>query len=182
MSGLFYFVTLLFTKRLLEMKKFLFQFLFTSLFGFAQNSDENQLKEIYKSVLTNSKCYTWLDDLSNKIGSRLSGSVGAQKAVEYTKAQMEISGAFDKVYLQEVMVPKWVRGQKESAYILDNKTKVKVPICALGGSVATPKNGITAQVIEVHAIKELETLGIDKIKGKIVFLRSAFNRILFFDV
>ncbi|HGE5775585.1 TPA: M28 family peptidase [Flavobacterium psychrophilum] len=151
------------------MKKLSFLLLFTSLFGFAQNSDQNQLKEIYKSALTNSKCYAWLDDLSNKIGHRLSGSAGAQKAVEYTKSQMEALGGFDKVYLQEVMVPKWVRGEKETAYILDHKSKVKVPVCALGGSVATSKKGITAQVIEVHAIKELETLGIDKIKGKIVF-------------
>ncbi|ENA1805363.1 M28 family peptidase [Flavobacterium psychrophilum] len=151
------------------MKKLSFLLLFTSLFGFAQNSDQNQLKEIYKSALTNSKCYAWLDDLSNKIGHRLSGSAGAQKAVEYTKSQMETLGGFDKVYLQEVMVPKWVRGEKETAYILDHKSKVKVPVCALGGSVATSKKGITAQVIEVHAIKELETLGIDKIKGKIVF-------------
>jgi len=52
---------------------------------------------------------------------------------------------------------------------LDNKTKTIVPICALGGSIATPKNGITAEVIEVQSIKELETLGIAKIKGKIVF-------------
>ncbi|ENA1815620.1 M28 family peptidase [Flavobacterium psychrophilum] len=151
------------------MKKLSFLLLFTSLFGFAQNSDQNQLKEIYKSALTNSKYYAWLDDLSNKIGHRLSGSAGAQKAVEYTKSQMEALGGFDKVYLQEVMVPKWVRGEKETAYILDHKSKVKVPVCALGGSVATSKKGITAQVIEVHAIKELETLGIDKIKGKIVF-------------
>ncbi|EKT3957207.1 M28 family peptidase [Flavobacterium psychrophilum] len=151
------------------MKKLSFLLLFTSLFGFAQNSDQNQLKEIYKSALTNSKCYAWLDDLSNKIGHRLSGSAGAQKAVEYTKSQMEALGGFDKVYLQEVMVPKWVRGEKETAYILNHKSKVKVPVCALGGSVATSKKGITAQVIEVHAIKELETLGIDKIKGKIVF-------------
>jgi Peptidase family M28 len=154
------------------MKKLSFLFLFTSVFAFGQNSDENQLKDIYNSALTNSKCYTWLDDLSNKIGSRLSGSIGAEKAVAYTKAQMENSKAFDKVYLQEVMVPKWVRGEKETAYIIDKKIKTIVPICALGGSIATPKSGISAQVIEVQSIKELETLGIDKIKGKIIF----FNR------
>lgn len=142
-----------------------------SAFTFAQSNDEIKFKEIYKSALTNSKCYSWLDDLSNKIGSRLSGSVGAQKGVEYTKKQLEILG-LDKVYLQEVMVPKWVRGEKEVAYILDNKTKITVPVCALGGSVATPKIGILAEVIEVRSIKELADLGIEKIKGKIVF----FNR------
>ena len=138
---------------------------------YAQKSDEQVLKEIYKSALTNSKCYSWLDHLSNSIGSRLSGSANAEKAVLYTKAEMEKMG-FDKVYLQEVMVPKWVRGEKETAYILDNKTKTIVPICALGGSIATAPNGLTAEVVEVHSIEELKTLGTEKIKGKIVF----FNR------
>ena len=137
---------------------------------FAQTKDEQTFKEIYKSSLTNAKCYSWLDYLSNKIGSRLSGSENAQKAVLYTKLQLETLG-LDKVYLQEMMVPKWVRGEKETAYILHNKTKITVPICALGGSVATSKNGLTAEVIEVQTIAELNTLG-EKLKGKIVF----FNR------
>jgi hypothetical protein len=146
-------------------------FLLFSIVSFAQNADEIKFKEIYKVALTNSKCYSWLDDLSNKVGARLSGSLGAQKGVEYTKAQLETLG-LDRVYLQEVMVPKWVRGEKEVAYILDNKSKISIPVCALGGSVATPKNGLTAAVIEVHSIKEIAELGEDKIKGKIVF----FNR------
>lgn len=142
--------------------------LFNGFAVLAQTKEEQTIKEIYKSSLTNSKCYSWLDALSNKIGSRLSGSAGAEKAVQYTKAEMEKVG-FDRVYLQEVMVPKWVRGEKETAYILDKATKITVPICALGGSIATAKNGLTAEVIEVHSIKELAELGTEKIKGKIVF-------------
>jgi hypothetical protein len=154
------------------MKKtaFLTLLFFTGFAIFGQTKDEQTIKEIYKSSLTNAKCYSWLDYLSNSIGARLSGSANAEKAVQYTKAQLETLG-FDRVYLQEVMVPKWVRGEKETAYILDNKIKTNIPVCALGGSVATPKNGITAEVIEVKGIKELEALG-EKIKGKIVF----FNR------
>lgn len=154
------------------MKKLLALFLLQTIIVSAQTSDENEVAAIYKSALTNSKCYSWLDYLSNSIGARLSGSTGAEKAVAYTKSQMESSGAFDKVYLQELMVPKWVRGEKETAYILDNKKKTMIPVCALGGSIATPKDGITAEVIEVQSLKELETLGTDKIKGKIIF----FNR------
>ncbi|WP_202702976.1 M20/M25/M40 family metallo-hydrolase [Flavobacterium sp. UGB4466] len=135
--------------------------------SFAQSNDEKNIKLFYKKALTESKCYTWLEYLSNDIGSRLSGSASAEKAVQYTKRQLETLG-LDKVYLQEVMVPHWVRGEKETAYILDNKTKTVVPICALGGSVATPKIGLTAEVIEVKGIKELAELG-DKVKGKIVF-------------
>ena len=136
----------------------------------AQTKEEQTIKAIYKSSLTNSKCYSWLDYLSNKIGARLSGSANAEKAVLYTKSQLETLG-LDNVYLQEVMVPKWVRGEKETAYIQDKKTKINVPVCALGGSIATAKKGLTAEVIEVQSIKDLGALG-NKIKGKIVF----FNR------
>lgn len=138
--------------------------------SFAQSNDEKNIKLFYKKALTDSKCYTWLEYLSNDIGSRLSGSDNAAKAVQYCKTQLETLG-LDKVYLQEVMVPHWVRGEKETAYILDNKTKTVVPICALGGSVSTPKTGLAAEVIEVQGIKELNELG-EKVKGKIVF----FNR------
>jgi IS4 transposase len=66
----------------------------------------------------------WLDDLSNKIGSRLSGSVRESGSIY----KSTIRDPLDRVYLQEVMVP--VRGEKETAYIQDNKTKITVPICA----------------------------------------------------
>lgn len=150
------------------MKRFFLPLLLIAFSASAQSSDAEVLKEIYKLSLTKAKCYAWLDDLSNKIGPRLSGSDNAQKAVDYTKKQLETLG-LDKVYLQELMVPKWVRGEKETAYILDHKTKINVPICALGGSIATSKKGLTANVIEVQGIKELLELGEAKIKGKIVF-------------
>ena len=156
------------------MKKIAFSILFFTSIIYSQSNDQIMLKNVYNFSLTNSKCYSWLDDLSNKIGSRLSGSVGAEKGVAYVKAQLETLG-LDKVYLQEVMVPKWVRGEQETAYFMDNKTKVTVPICALGGSVATSKSGLTAEVIEVKSLKELETLGEEKLKGKIIFYNRPFE-------
>ena len=156
------------------MKKIAFSILFFTSIIYSQSNDQIMLKNIYNFSLTNSKCYSWLDDLSNKIGSRLSGSVGAEKGVAYVKAQLETLG-LDKVYLQEVMVPKWVRGEKETAYFMDNKTKVTVPICALGGSIATSKLGLTAEVVEVKSLKELETLGEEKLKGKIIFYNRPFE-------
>lgn len=155
------------------MKKLFFLLLFTSTAAFSQNEDEKQLKAIYSQALTKSKCYDWLEYMSNSIGHRLSGSPGAEKAVQYTKAEMDKLG-FDKVYLQEVMVPKWVRGEKETAYIKVNGKKIKFPICALGSSVATPKKGIEAQIIEVKSLEELTALG-EKAKGKIIFFNRPMN-------
>jgi len=126
---------------------------------------------MYNETLTRGKSYDWLRHLSKQIGPRLSGSAGAQKAVEWTKQIMEQEG-FDRVFLQEVMVPHWVRGAKEEAYIQAGKNRIPVPIAALGGSVATPPKGIEAAIVEVKSIKELEELGVERVKGKIVF----FNR------
>ncbi|WP_396143959.1 M28 family peptidase [Flavobacterium sp.] len=156
------------------MKKIVFLLLVNSTLMLSQTNDEAMLKQIYKVALTESKAYPWLDDLSNKIGHRLSGSSGAAKAVTYTKEQMELLG-LDKVYLQEVMVPQWVRGEKEVAYLQVGKQKKSFPICALGMSVATPKNGLLANVIEVKSLEELKSLGTEKVKGKIIFFNRPMN-------
>ncbi|MGB5668421.1 MAG: M20/M25/M40 family metallo-hydrolase [Maribacter sp.] len=150
-------------------------FLFVLLEGIAQSSDEKQIKAIYNAALTQGKAYDWLNYLSNQIGGRLSGSVQAQQAVDYTKSQLDSLG-IDHVWLQPVMVPKWVRGTPEFAYIETAPGLTSdVPICALGGSVATPRTGIKANIIEVHGIEELEILGKDKIAGKIVFFNKPMD-------
>ncbi|MFS4494509.1 M20/M25/M40 family metallo-hydrolase [Maribacter sp. 2308TA10-17] len=139
---------------------------------FAQTEDEKQMRKIYDAALDNGKAYDWLNYLSNQIGGRLSGSVQAQQAIDYTKAQMDSLG-LDRVWLQPVMVPKWVRGTPEFAYMETSPgNTTNIPICALGGSIPTYGRGIKANVIEVHSIEELKTLGKEKISGKIVF----FNR------
>ncbi|WP_420319964.1 M20/M25/M40 family metallo-hydrolase [Flagellimonas sp.] len=147
----------------------LLTFLLISTPFLAQSEDEKQIRAIYDQALTNGKAYDWLNHLSNQIGGRLSGSVQAQQAVDYTKNQLDSLG-LDRVWLQPVMVPKWVRGTPEFAYF---ETKpgltTNVPICALGGSVATPDGGLKANIVEVGGIEDLEKLGREKIEGKIVF-------------
>ncbi len=144
-----------------------------SFFGRAQNTvqqtDSLNLRKLYDMSLLNGKSYEWLDHLSNKIGGRLSGSVSAQQAVEYTKAELEDLG-LDRVWLQPVMVPKWTRGVKEYAYVqAAGAPSTQVNICALGGSVATPDTGLRAQVIEVQGLEDLAHYGKEQIEGKIVF-------------
>lgn len=156
------------------MKKLLVLILFQSILLSAQTSDEQMLKDIYKHSLTQASCYPWLDYLSNTVGSRLSGSVGAEKAVVYTKNEFEKLG-LDRVYLQEVMVPKWVRGEKEVAYLIVDNKKVSLSICALGGSVATSKSGISASIVQVESLEELKRLGEEQVKGKIVFFNRPMN-------
>ena len=144
-----------------------------SLTTFAQNTsaenDSLALRKLYDMSLLNGKSYEWLDHLSNQIGGRLSGSIQAEQAVQYTKKELEKLG-LDKVWLQPVMVPKWTRGTKEYAYIETKPGESKtVNICALGGSVPTPVNGLKAEVIEVQGLEDLAEYGKEQIEGKIVF-------------
>jgi hypothetical protein len=130
------------------------------------------LKSIYKTALLNGQAYDWLDYLTNQIGGRLSGSLNAERAVEWSKEELEKLN-LDRVWLQPVLVPKWVRGPKEFALIeTEPGVTFNVPITALGGSVATPSVGLKAEVVEVQNFEELAVLGRENIDGKIVF----FNR------
>jgi len=159
-------------------KKALFLVCLTSLVSYttiAQKEDSIQIKKIADEIMLHGKCYSWLDYLSHRIGGRISGSPQAAAAVEYTHQLMDSIGA-DTVYLQPCMVPHWVRGEKETAKILTNNAgEVTVSICALGGSVATPTGGLTAEVVEVHSFEELQKLGTAGVSGKIVFYNVPFD-------
>jgi carboxypeptidase Q len=150
---------------------FTFSVLVFTTYMVSAQDDSTIIKSFFNEELSKGKSYEMLDHLSNNIGGRLSGSPQAAMAVDWSKRTMEFLG-FDKVWLQEVIVPHWVRGEKEQATILSGKEKTPVRICALGNSVGTGKKGITATVIEVKSLKELEKLGRKNIEGKIVF----FNR------
>ena len=137
-------------------------------------TDSLTIRKIFDEELVNGQCYENLHYLCKNIGQRISGSANAQKAVDWGKKLME-SYHFDKVYLQEIMVPHWERGAKEQGRIIVGKTEMPVSLAALGMSVATPAEGITAEVVELHSLKELETLGEAGIKGKIVFFNRPFD-------
>ncbi len=142
----------------------------------SQSRDDSAIiKKIADDILTRGTAYENLRFLCKKIGPRLSGSPQAEKAVDETFRLMKEMGA-DSVYLQECMVPNWIRGEKEQAkIILANGKEYALKACALGNSVSTGAGGIRANVIELRSFSELEQLGMDRIKGKIVFFNYKMN-------
>ncbi len=151
----------------------IFYWLFFSVNVYSQEKDEEVLQRIFNEVLVNGECYDNLEYLTQQIGGRLSGSPQAAAAVNWSRQVMEDYG-FDKVFLQEVMVPHWVRGKKEVGKIVNSEKlgSVDVNICALGNAVGTGDKGAVGNVVEVHSFQELADLGEENIKGKIVL----FNR------
>lgn len=119
-----------------------------------------------------------LRHLTDNIGPRLSGSPQAQQAVDYVAAEMRRLGA--EVTLEKAKVPHWVRGA-ETAELLSwpgqaPGTTQKIVITALGGSVATPPDGLTAEVVVVENFQELKALPSGTVKGKILLFNHKFDK------
>src|ERR1700682_3798881 len=126
------------------------------------------LKKLQQAALKSDYAYRQVAHLSNNIGPRLSGSAQAQKAVEYVAAELKALGL--EVQLEKTMVPHWVRGEETAALIefpgMAENTTQKIVLCALGSSVATPADGITAEVVDVKNFDELKSLPREKVAGK----------------
>ena len=134
----------------------------------------NNNERLVDHILAHSQAYETLSYLTDNIGPRLSGSKGADLAVKWTTQRFREWG-FD-VRNESVMVPHWVRGVERGH--LPSHNNQKIVLTALGGSVATPANGITADVVEVTSYEELAQLGRAKIAGKIVFYNKAMDMAL----
>lgn len=165
---------------------FLLLFAFTVQISFAQTEDSTFIKLISDEILTNGKAYENLRHLTKKIGARLAGSPGMVKSEQWGLKVMQESGA-DKAWMQECMVPHWVRGGKDiasAAYIPEREEvksgpyptsiKKELDIVALGNSVGTGNNALTAQVVLVNSFDELENKK-EEVKDKIVFYNYKFN-------
>jgi carboxypeptidase Q len=116
-----------------------------------------------------------LKELVTRAPHRLSGSAGAAAAVDLTQKMME-EGGFENVRRERVMVPHWERGSVEEAVVVgDTRPEdAALTICALGGSIATPEEGITGEVLEVRSFAELRELGA-RARGKIIFFNRPFD-------
>ena len=112
-----------------------------------------------------------LEYLCYRIGHRLSGSAALEQAIAWGADEMKKAGLAN-VHTIPVKVPHWVRG-RESAEMLEPLQK-PLFMLGLGGSIATPPAGITADVVTVSTFDELEKLGRTAVEGKIVLFDAPF--------
>lgn len=151
----------------------------------AQKDDTAFIKRISDEILINGKAYDNLHYLTKKIGGRLAGSPQMVMAEKWGMNMMKENGA-DKAWMQECMVPHWVRGGKDEAkvsWIVSAKnpskpdarlTTKELDVIALGNSMGTGPKGLKAEVVQVNSFDELEAKK-DQLKNKIVFYNYHFN-------
>src|SRR5215471_2046196 len=138
----------------------------------------DDLAKIKSAALSDDYAYHQVEYLTENIGPRPSGSPQAKAAADYVAAELRQLGL--DVQLEQVKVPHWVRGA-ESAELVEYNGQVsgttqKVVLTALGGSTATPSDGLTADVVVASNFDELRALGRDKVAGKIVLFNEIFDK------
>ncbi len=126
---------------------------------------------IIEAALADSAAYERLALFVDLFGHRLSGSESLERAIGWTLEQMRADG-LENVHGEEAMVPVWVRGE-ESAELIEPR-RHRLPMLGLGGSIGTPAEGITAEVLVVGTFDELETRA-EEARGKIVLFNAPFE-------
>jgi carboxypeptidase Q len=136
------------------------------------------LDSIKTAALADDYAYRQVAHLTENIGARPTGSAQADAAVDYVAGELRQLGL--DVHLEEVKVPRWVRGA-ETAQLVEYAGQAagssqKIVLTALGGSSSTPADGITTDVLVVNNFEELKALGHDQVAGKIVVFNEPFDK------
>lgn len=150
----------------------------TSLTSFAWTGPlEDDLDRLRDAALASPYAFEQLAHLADSVGPRLSGSPGAAAAVRFVAKEMRAQGF--EVRLQEVAVPRWVRGEEEAALTdwpgKDGDYRLDLSLTTLGGSVATPDQGLEAEVVVVGSFEQLAALTDDQVRGKVVLFDVPFD-------
>ena len=138
-----------------------------------QASYEDVATRLHQRGLRELGAYATLERLVS-VGPRQTGSAQADAAVSLMAGHMKQLG-FDNVRTEPTVVGHWVRGPREEGRIL-SRTAGTIPlkVRAIGNSIATPAGGVTAGILEVKSVAELEKIG-DKARGRIVFFNGAMD-------
>ena len=126
---------------------------------------------LIRAATGDSAAYRRLGRMVDTFGHRISGSASLQATIDWILDLMKADG-LENVHGQPVMVPHWVRGEESAELIKPRRTRLAM--LGLGGSIGTPAKGITAPVLVVGSLDELQQHGAEA-KGKIVLLDVPFT-------
>ncbi len=141
---------------------------------YAQDTDKTTISAIYQNALTSYDSYNNLKELCSKAPGRLVGSKASEKAIQILKAQVGKLNP-DTTYLQSYITPSWRCKSKSQAIVYYGSKKESLNVVNLGLSVSTPDKGITGEILEVHTLNALDSLGSKAVKDKIVFFNRAMD-------
>ncbi|MCL1077953.1 peptidase M28 family protein [Parashewanella spongiae] len=138
-----------------------------------QYQDNKTSHQLQQSAVNSNLGYDIVESLTVEVGPRLAGGKNDLVAVKWAEDKFKSLG-YDKVYKEPVKVPVWSRGDASAEVV--SPFPQPLVITALGGSVATPENGLTAEIVRFHTLADLKKAEPAQVKGKIVFIDQKTER------
>lgn len=135
--------------------------------------EKKQLITLKEKALASDLAYDLIESLTTEVGHRLVGSEGDKKSITWAVNKMKALG-FDKVWTEEVIATYWQRGEIEAKVV--SPYPHSVVAIALGGSVGTNAEGITANIVHFKTFQDLEAAPDNSLNGKIAFISYRMER------
>ena len=148
----------------------------TSLFASAQQlstEQQAQMNSLKDTALQSDLSYQLIESLTTEVGHRLMGSEGDKKSIVWAINKMKTLG-FDKVWSEDVTGSYWLRGEAKARIVAPYPHDLVV--LALGGSIATKKEGLTADVAHFETFADLKAAPDNSLNGKIAFVSYQMDR------
>jgi hypothetical protein len=125
----------------------------------------------------NSHAFQYLTELSDDVGSRVTGSASEHKAEEWAVGKMKAIG-LENVHTEKYTIWKgWTRGSAEAEMLLPVHHKLHVD--AMGWTGSTPAGGAEGEVVTVNMFDiDNEIKNVARLKGKValVVMRGKPNK------
>lgn len=124
-------------------------------------------------ALSGTNAYALVESLTSEVGHRMAGTQGDAKGRAWAEAKFTELG-FDRVWTEAVSFPVWDRGLESAA--ITSPEPSNIVVTALGGSVGTPAEGISGEVVLFETAADLLAAPGDSASGKIVFINQQMER------
>ncbi|QXD25499.1 M28 family peptidase [Opitutia bacterium ISCC 51] len=132
-----------------------------------------EAQQLSEAALEENIAYEVVESLTTEVGARLAGSEAEKRARSWAVAKLKELG-FENVHVEPFEVPLWERGIERAEIV--SPFPQQLTVTALGGSVATPEEGVVGELIRFSSVKELENQPQGSLKGKIVFIDEIMTR------
>lgn len=130
-------------------------------------------EQILAAARSGTHGYAIVDGLTTEVGQRLAGTEAEARARDWTVAKFKEIG-LQNVRVEPFTIPGWERGVETATIISPYPQEMLVT--ALGGSVATPFEGVTAEIAYFPTFEDLETAPEGGLDGKIVFISGLMEK------
>jgi carboxypeptidase Q len=131
-----------------------------------------QAQKLIQAALDGTQGYDITESLTTEVGQRMAGTEAEARARKWAVAKFKEIG-LENVRVEPFTIPGWERGIETASIV--SPFPQDLVITSLGYSVATPANGIEAEVVYFPELDALQETTQD-LTGKIVFISGLMDK------